>query len=232
MKNVTRPAIFKWRQTAPELILCAVRWYLRYSLSLRDVEELLAERGLEADHTTIWRWVQRYGPELEQRLRRHLKPTNKSWRVDETYIRVKGRWCYLYRAIDSTGATIDFLLSALRDAAAAKRLFRKALSDPSHPQPRVINTDQARLYGSAITAVKEEGTLRRRCRHRPVQYLNRKCCNFENGDGGRPCARTAQGENLLRACYVKARGHRRAIVVPAAQREDRMWVRGPLTLVF
>jgi transposase-like protein len=85
---------------------------------------------------------------------------------------VKGRWCYLYRAIDSTGATIDFLLSALRDAAAAKRLFRKALSDPSHPQPRVINTDQARLYGAAIAAVKEEGTLRRRCRHRPVQYLN------------------------------------------------------------
>jgi IS6 family transposase len=102
VKNATRPAIFKWRQTAPELILCAVRWYLRYSLSLRDVEELFAERGLEADHTTIWRWVQRYGPELEQRLRRHLKPTNKSWRVDETYIRVQGRWCYLYRAIDST----------------------------------------------------------------------------------------------------------------------------------
>jgi IS6 family transposase len=172
VKNATRPAIFKWRQTTPELILCAVRWYLRYSLSLRDVEELFAERGLEADHTTIWRWVQRYGPELEQRLRRHLKPTNKSWRVDETYIRVQGRWYYLYRAIDSTGATIDFLLSALRDAAAAKRLFRMALSDPSHPQPRVINTDKARLYGSAIATVKAEGTLRRRCRHRPVQYLN------------------------------------------------------------
>ena len=76
--------IFKWRQTAPELIVCAVRWYLRCSLSLRDVEELINERGLEADHTTVWRWVQRYGPELEQRLRRHLKPTNKSWRVDET----------------------------------------------------------------------------------------------------------------------------------------------------
>jgi len=172
VKHATRPVIFKWRQTAPELILCAVRWYLRYSLSLRDVVELLAERGLELDHTTIWRWVQRYGPELKQRLRRHLKPTNKSWRVDETYIRVKGRWCYLYRAVDSTGATIDFLLSALRDAAAAKRLFRNALSDPSHPQPRIINTDQARLYGSAIAGVKEEGTLRRRCRHRPVQYLN------------------------------------------------------------
>ena len=172
VKKATRPALFKWRQTAPELILCAVRWYLRYSLSLRDVEELLTERGLAGDHTTIWRWVQRYGPELEQRLRRHLKPTNKSWRVDETYVRVQGRWCYLYRAIDSTGATIDFLLSALRDAAAAKRLFRKALSHPSHPQPRVINTDLAPIYNSAIADIKKDRALRRRCRHRPVQYLN------------------------------------------------------------
>jgi len=99
----TRPAIFKWRQTEPVLILCAIRWYLRYSLSLRDVEELLEERGLQADHTTVWRWVPRYGPELDQRIRRHLKPTNKSWRVDETYVRVQGRWCYLYWAIDSAG---------------------------------------------------------------------------------------------------------------------------------
>ena len=113
---VTRPAIFKWRQTEPGFILCAVRWYLRYSLSLRDVEELLEERGLNVDHTTVWRWVQCYGPELEWRMRRHLKPTNKSWQVDETYVRVKGLWCYLYRVIDSKGATIDLLLSALRDA--------------------------------------------------------------------------------------------------------------------
>jgi IS6 family transposase len=109
-------------------------------------------------------------PELEQRLRRHLKPTNKSWRVDETYLRVKGRWCYLYRAIDSAGATIDFLLSALRDANAAKRLFRKALSNLSHPQPHVINTDLAPIYGSANADMKKEETLH--SRHRPVQYLN------------------------------------------------------------
>ena len=162
----TRPTIFKWRQTEPELILCAVRWYLRYSLSLRDVEELLEERGLEADHTTVWRWVQRYGPELEQRMRRHLKPTNKSWRMDEIYLKVKGRWCYVYRAIDSAGATIDFLLSGLprENAEAAKRLFRKALSYRSHPQPRVINTDLAPIYTSAIPAIKKEGALRRRCR--------------------------------------------------------------------
>jgi transposase, IS6 family len=116
--------------------------------------------------------VQYYGPELEQRLRRHLKPTNKSWRVDETYVRVKGRWCYLYRAIDSAGATIDFLLSAFRDTDAAKRLFRKALGDRSHPQPRVINTDLAPIYSSAIPDSKKERTLRTSCRHRPVQYLN------------------------------------------------------------
>ena len=107
--------LFKWRQFEPEVILLAVGWYLRFSLSYRDVEELLAERGLYADHVTVWRWVQRYAPELERRLRRHLKPTNDSWRMDETYIRVKGKWRYLYRAVDSSGSTLDFLLSAKQD---------------------------------------------------------------------------------------------------------------------
>ena len=148
MNNATRPVIFKWRQTAPGLILCAVRWYLRYSLSLRDVEELFAERGLKADHTTIWRWVQRYGPELDQWLRRHLKPTNKSWRVDETYVRVQGRWCYLYRAIDSTGATIDFLLSALRDAARRPNACSARLS-PIH---RIRNPASSTPIRPASTA--------------------------------------------------------------------------------
>jgi transposase-like protein len=85
---------------------------------------------------TVWRWVQRYAPELERRLRAHLKATNKSWRVDETFVRVKGKWAYLYRAVDSTGATIDFLMAAHRDADAAKRFFQKALGSPSHPTPR------------------------------------------------------------------------------------------------
>src|SRR5208282_5472466 len=97
--------------------------YLRFSLSYRDVEELLAERGLSVDHVTVWRWVQRYAPEMERRLRPRLRPTNDSWRVDETYIRVKGKWVYLYQAVDSSGATIDFLLSAKRDAAAAERFL-------------------------------------------------------------------------------------------------------------
>jgi IS6 family transposase len=165
-------ALFKWRQFEPEMILLAVGWYLRFSLSYRDVEELLAERGLRADHVTVWRWVQRYAPELQRRLRRRLKPTNDSWRVDETYIRVRGKWCYLYRAVDSSGATIDFLLSAKRDAAAAERFLAKALSGVNHQSPRVINTDKHSGYPVAIAQLKAGEVLEENCQHRPVQYLN------------------------------------------------------------
>src|SRR5271163_2750605 len=164
--------LFKWRQFEPEVIFLAIGWYLRFSLSYRDVEELLAERGLSVDHVTVWRWVQRYAPELERRLRRHLKPTNDSWRVDETYVRVKGKWVYLYRAVDSTGATIDFLLSAKHDAAAAERFLAKALGGENHPAPRVINTDEHAGYPPAIVRLKAEEALKENCRHRPVQYLN------------------------------------------------------------
>ena len=172
VKQAIRPAIFTWRQTEPELILCAVRGYLRDSLSFRDGEERLRARGLEADHTTIWRWVQHAGPELEERLRRHLKPTKKSWRVDETDGCVRGRWGSLSRALDSAGATIDFVRSGRRDAAAANRLFRQALPDPAHPQPPGINTDRARRDGSAIASMKQEGILPRRGRPRPGQYVH------------------------------------------------------------
>jgi transposase, IS6 family len=140
VKQATRPAIFKWRQTAPELILCAVRWYLRYSLSLRDVEELFAERGLAADHTTIWRWVQRYGPALEQRLRGQLKSTNKSWRVDETYIRVKGRWC----GVPSLPMRPGFLLCRSRTSPREKLISQYSMpqkptssSTPAKSQKRI-----------------------------------------------------------------------------------------------
>jgi transposase-like protein len=167
-----RPLLFKWRHFEPQIILCAGRWYLRFSLSYREVAELLTERGMHVDHSTVWRWVQRYGPELDLRQRPHLKPTNRSWRVDETYIRVQGRWCHLYRAIDSDGATVEFFLSAFRDVEAAKSLFCRALRYGAHRQPRVINTDLAPTYPRAMAELKHNGTLRRRCRHRSVQYLN------------------------------------------------------------
>ena len=96
---------FKWRHFESEIILLCVRGYLRYSLSYRDLEEMMRERGLHVDHTTIYRWVQRYAPELEKRCKRHLKATTDSWRVDETYVKVKKVWMYLYRAVDSPSAT-------------------------------------------------------------------------------------------------------------------------------
>jgi transposase, IS6 family len=121
-------------------MLC-VRWYLRYSLSYRDLEEIIAERGLAVDHVTIWRWVQHYSPLLNQRLRRELRRSNGSWRVDETYIKVAGKWTYLYRAADSRGNTIDFMLSPKRDLTAAKLFLRLALSGTGGNRPRLINVD-------------------------------------------------------------------------------------------
>jgi transposase-like protein len=149
----------------------ALRQYALHKLAVLGGPQA-DERGLQADHTMCGVACSGTGQNWSSASGGISSPTNKSWRVDETYLRVQGRWCYLYRAIDSAGASIDFLLSALRDADAAKRLFRKALSDQSHPQPRVINTDLAPIYGAAIADIKKKGILRRRCRHRPVQYLN------------------------------------------------------------
>ncbi len=117
---------FKWRHFQAEIILLNVRWYCRYPFSYRNLEEMMGERGLNVDHSTIYRWVLHYGPELDRRCRPHLKPTNDSWRVDETYVKVKKQWKYLYRAVDSEGNTLDFLLTAKRDTNAAKRFFIKA----------------------------------------------------------------------------------------------------------
>jgi IS6 family transposase len=164
--------LFKWRQFEPEVILLAVGWYLRFSLSYRDVEELLSERGISVDHVTLWRWVQRYAPELEKRLRKRLKATSDSWRVDETYVRVKGPWRYLYRTMDSSGATLDFLLSAKQDAEAAKRFLSKALGRQNHPTPRVIHTDGHGAYPPAVAQLKDEGALDETGRHRVGRYLN------------------------------------------------------------
>lgn len=133
---------------------------------------MMAERNLSVDHVTIWRWVQRYAPELSRRCRPKLRRTNGSWRVDETYVRVAGQWTYLYRAVDSTGATIDFLLSARRDAVAAKRFLQKALRSTGHSRPRVINVDGNPSYPKVIAELKKTGELGRRCRCRPVRYLN------------------------------------------------------------
>jgi IS6 family transposase len=167
-----RPALFRGRHFEDGIILLCVRWYLRDSLSYRDLEEITEERGLSVDHVTIWRWVQRFAPILNQRLRRELRRPNRSWRVDETYVRVAGQWTYLYRAVDSAGDTIDFMLSPKRDLTAAKLFLRWALSGSGGVRPRVVNVDGHPAYGRAIAELKDSRDLGRRCRCRPSPYLN------------------------------------------------------------
>ena len=134
----SRPAIFRGRHFEPEIIATCVRWYLRFSLSLRNVEEMMAERGLMVDHTTVWRWCQKYGPMIYQRLRGKLKYTTTTWHMDETYVRIAGRWVYLFRAVDSHGDTVDFYLSETRDREAAKTFLQKAIANPDHRIPHML----------------------------------------------------------------------------------------------
>ena len=132
----------------------------------------MQERGVEVDHSTINRWVLKYAPELDKRIRPHLRSTNDSWRVDETYIKVKGRWKYLYRAVDSLGNTLDFLLSAKRDTSAAERFLRKTLSAAHTQFPRVINVDKNAAYPAAVDQLKADTQLPKTTELRQVKYLN------------------------------------------------------------
>jgi transposase, IS6 family len=154
------------------VILWALRWYLAFPISYRDLALMLSDRGVGVDHSTLFRWVQAYAARLEQRIRRHLRACTGSWRVDETYIKVKGVWTYLYRAVDSLGQTIDFLLSTRRDAAAAKRFFRKALAQPHTVNPRTITVDKNPTYPPAMAEMKRTGELWRFSRLRQCKYLN------------------------------------------------------------
>ncbi|MER2107004.1 MAG: IS6 family transposase [Solibacillus sp.] len=164
--------LFKWKHFEPEIILLTVRWYLRYNLSFRNLVEMMEERGLLMAHTTIMRWIHQYGPELDIRIRPHLKPTNDSWRVDETYIKVKEQWMYLYRAVDSEGNTIEFHLSKIRDKQAAKDFFKKALQCNHVSEPRVITVDKNPAYPIAIEQLKKEKSISEGMQIRQQKYLN------------------------------------------------------------
>ncbi len=167
-----RANAFKGRQFTAGVILWAARWNLQFPGSFRDVERMLADRGVSVNHTTVSRWTQRYTPEIEKRIRPHLRMTNGSWRMDETYIKDMGRWTYLYRAINSRGQTVDFLLSARRDAAAVRRFFRKALKQRHTVRPRTITVDKNPTYPSASKSMKKAGALSRFVRLRQVKNLN------------------------------------------------------------
>ena len=144
---------FKHHRFPQEIILCAVRCYLRFPLSYQDVADLLAERGITLDRSTVYRWVIKFGPEITKRTEKHLRRASVHWHVDETYIRVGGKWRYLWRAVDANGQMVDFRLTARRDAKAAKAFLQKAIERVRLHRPVTIVTDKAQAYRRVIREI-------------------------------------------------------------------------------
>ncbi len=204
MRNHPQPEAFKWRHFSPEIILLCVRWYLRYRLSYRDLVEMMAERGLSIAHSTIMRWAHHYAVELEKRVRPFLKTPNDSWRIDETYVKVKKKWMYLYRAVDSSGQTIDFYFSRTRNTKAAKRFLAKMINAHHTETPRVMTTDNHQAYGAAINELKNEGKIPKNMDHRQHKYLN----NIIEQDHRRVKSKTktTMGFHSFKTAYRTIRG--------------------------
>jgi len=181
---------FKGRHFQQDMILQSIRWYLAYSLSYRDIEELMQERGFSVDHSTINRWVIHYSPRLEAAFRLKKKRAGNRWRMDETYIKVKGQWTYYYRAIDKQGQTIDFLLTAKRDTKAALRFLKKAINE--NRKPSLVNIDQSGANHAGLKQLNREHKTRikiRQCKylnniieqdHRRIKRLTRPMLGFKN----------------------------------------------------
>jgi putative transposase len=159
---------FKGSQFEREIVLWGVRWYVAYPISYRQLEEMMQERGVSVDHSTLNRWVIKYAPEFEKAFRRRQRPVGRSWRVDETYVKIKGKWAYLYRAVDKEGHTIDFLLTPNRDRDAAEAFLRKAIHNQRIPEK--ITIDQS---GSNTAAIKRYNrTHKTSIAIRQSKYLN------------------------------------------------------------
>jgi transposase, IS6 family len=165
-------SLFKRRRFPVEIILLCVRWYCKYGISYRDLAEMMSERGVTVSPSTIFRWVQRYAPEIEKRVRPHQGHRSGSWRVDETYVRVSGRWRYLFRAVDKHGRLIASTLSGRRDTGAAYRFLRKALRAVRDYPPSSITTGKLASYPRAILRLQNEGLLSKDVEHRTSKYLN------------------------------------------------------------
>ncbi|WP_281175058.1 IS6 family transposase [Legionella massiliensis] len=157
-----------------EVVMQCVRWYCKYGISYRDLEEMMLERGLKIDHTTMYRWVLHYAPELKKRREWYKRSYSQRWHLDQTYIRVKGEWKSLYRAIDERGNTIDFYLSHRRNAIAAKRFLKKLIKNNPSCDISIIDTDKNPAYGQAIKELKQEGKLSSHVSHSQIKYRNNR----------------------------------------------------------
>lgn len=169
-KDVNKP--FKWKQAKGEIILWLVSWYCRYALSYGDLQEIAQERGLKLERSTIYRWVQEYGPEISKRVKPYLKMPCNSYKVDETYLKIKGIWHYLYRAIDKSGQTLDWMLSKQRNKKSAKRFFKKLLNNQHTVDPRVINVDKSPTFPPALSELPASGAASAHIKLRTIKYLN------------------------------------------------------------
>ena len=161
---------FKGRHFFKDIILMAVRWYIAYSLSYRDIEELMLERGIKVDHATVNRWVIKYSPQLLEFFKAKKKSVNGSWRMDETYVKVKGKWHYLYRAVDKFGNTVDFLLTKKRNKKAAKRFFDKAIN--IHGVPEKITIDKSGANKAGLEIINKKFKKSQKIQIREKKYLN------------------------------------------------------------
>jgi transposase-like protein len=171
-KPIARDPMYRQRAFDADVIQLCVRWYITYRLSYRDLVEMMAERGVKVAHSTILRWVTRYVPEFEKRWARFSKPVGTSWRVDETYIPIKGKWHYLYRAVDKHGKTIDFLLRPDRGIVAAQAFFRKALASQAPRVPRKVTLDGHVPSHRALWLLRREHPCWRNVKVRSCKYLN------------------------------------------------------------
>jgi transposase-like protein len=171
-KPIVRDSIYRKRAFDADIIELCVRWYITYRLSYRDLVEMMAERGIKVAHSTILRWVTRYPPEFEKRWNRFARPVNTSWRVDETYIIIRGKWNYIYRAVDKHGKTVDFLLRPDRGIAATQAFFRKALSTSMPKWPRKITLDGHLQSHMALRLLRRDDPKWKYVEVRSNQYLN------------------------------------------------------------
>jgi transposase-like protein len=171
-KPIVRDPIYHRRVFNAEIIELCVRWYITYRLSYRDLVAMMAERGVEVSHTTILRWVVRYVPEFEKRWSRYARRIGSSWRVDETYIPIRGKWHYLYRAVDKQGKTVDFLLRRDRGIAAAQAFFRKALATNLNRWPRKVTLDGHVPSHRALRLLRREDPRWLHVKIRSCKYLN------------------------------------------------------------